>query len=80
MYEYGPSVKALQSKSQELSSFTISPRLGLYSRPGSNCIRTKTWSVGCNLKSWDGLVMTYLLLEASHEDEVSLNLMGRHLC
>lgn len=55
MYEYGPSVRALQSNSQELSSLLLPPppvplpwpvaprpRTGLYSSPGSNCIRTNT--------------------------------------
>jgi len=38
-------VRALHSNSQELSSFPRVPRLGLYSSPGSNCIRTNTWKM-----------------------------------
>lgn len=50
MYEYGPSVRALQSNSQELSSLARPPfrLVGLYSSPGSNCISTNT----CDSRHW----------------------------
>ena len=69
-------MRALQCKSQELPSRPLwSPRLGWYSRPGSNCISTNTWSVGSRVKSSGGFVTTYRFDEASTDELVSRNLL-----
>ena len=75
---YGPSVSALQNICQEgkppgsgfagrLDLIGCLSEALMYSRPGSNCMRTKTMSVGFKTKSPGGLVITYRLEDPTGE-------------